>query len=270
MKFASRVPHLALLFLLIVSPAFAFPQRIISTMPSITETLFAIGLGNRVVGVTTNCNYPPEAKKKEKVGQMVMNLEKIVSLKPDLIIMVQDAQQYDVWRLKGRGLPVVTINPHSVKDVMDSIKYIGSITGATYEARTLVNRLNYRLEKVENITKGKIPKSAFVMVGYRPLVTTGKNTFVNDIITRAGFQNSMQSGGEYPQVNFEELYRMDPDIVIIPIGLVSSYEVQHDAKLSRLTAVSSGKMLWIDPDIFFRPGPRVVDAVEQISGFLFK
>lgn len=239
-------------------------------MPSITETLFALGLGDRVVGVTTNCDYPPEAKKKEKVGQMVMNLEKIVSLKPDLIIMLQDAQQYDIWRLKGRGLPVVTINPHSVSDVMDSIKYIGSITGVTYEAQSLVNRLNYRLDRIGYLTKGRVPKSAFVMVGYRPLVTTGKSTFVNDIITRAGFQNSMQGGGEYPQVNFEELYRMNPDIVIIPVGLVSSYEVINDAKLSRLTAVTSGKILWIDPDIFFRPGPRIVDAVEEISGFLFQ
>lgn len=255
--------------LCIQCPVLAFPQRIISTMPSITETLYALGLSDRIVGVTTNCNYPPEAKDKEKIGQMTVNLEKIVSLQPDLIIMLSDAQAHDIWRLKSRGLPVVTVNPHSVADVLDSILYIGSVTGTTYEARRLTANLNYRLSQVD-WRKKEVASAVFVMVGYKPLVTCGKNTFVSDIVKRAGGENIVQSGSEYPQINFEELYRLNPDVLIIPKGLLSEEELRSDRKLSRIPAVMNGKILWIDPDILFRPGPRVIDAVEEISGLLNK
>src|SRR3989338_7063207 len=107
------------LFSFLLGPVFAaVPRRIISGMPSITEMLFALKLGDRIVGVTNNCNYPPEALKKEKIGGFFLNLEKIVSLKPDLVIMIEDAQKRDIARFKKFGLPVYTINPRNVADVM--------------------------------------------------------------------------------------------------------------------------------------------------------
>jgi iron complex transport system substrate-binding protein len=115
----SKRSILALLAFFVLScPVLAFPQRIVSGLPSVTEMLYALDLGDRVVGVTTNCNYPPAAKKKEKIGGFFLNLEKVVALKPDLVIMVEDAQRRDIDRFRNYGLPVFTIEPRSVGGVM--------------------------------------------------------------------------------------------------------------------------------------------------------
>ncbi len=248
--------------------SYSFPKRIVSTMPSITETLFALGLGDRVVGVSTKCDYPKEALKKEKIGDMSINLEKLVSLKPDMIIMVEDSQQYDIWKLKKRGFPVYTINPKNVEEVFSSIEYIASITGVTYEGRALVSRLKWRLYLAQSKNAKKLPDSLFVMVGYRPLVSSGRGTFVNDIIEKSGFKNAIEKKGNYPQLSFEELYRLNPEYILVPEGLVSEKDIRQDLKLLKLKAFEDGRIIWIDPDIIFRPGPRVVEAIERISSYI--
>lgn len=255
---------------ILVIPSFAYPTRIISTIPSITETLFALGLSDEVVGVTTNCNYPKEAYKKAKIGQTVVNLEKVVSLKPDLIIMLEDAQQHDIWRLKTRGLPVATINPHNIQEVMDSIAYIGLLTGTKEKASSIIRDMNRRLIDVKERARNKPTPSIYLMIGYKPLVTAGGGTFISDIIDRAGGRNIVQNKSEYPQMNFEELYRLNPDYIIIPKGALTEAELQNDQKLSRLPAVYNGKILWMDPDILTRPGPRIIDAIEIISDYIYK
>ena len=276
MKF-KKLPSVKKIFLLLIiciisfsSLCNAYPQRIVSTMPSITEILFALGVGDKVVGVTLNCNYPKEAAKKEKIGLMNINLEKIISLKPDMIIMLKDSQLQDVERLKSRKLPVITINPHSIKDVFKSIEYIGSITGSQNRAQRLASDLRYRLAMVSSRDKNVIPKSVLVMVGYKPLISAGKANFINDVIEKAGGVNAIKSKAAYPQINFEELYRLDPDVIIIPKSIMGASEIKRDNKLARLSAVQNGKILWVDSDVLFRPGPRIVDAVEIVARFLNK
>ncbi len=270
MKYALRVTHLALLCILFVSPVFAFPTRIISTMPSITETLFSLGLQNRIVGVTTLCNYPKETKNIEKIGGFTVNLEKVVSLKPDMIIMLSDAQAHDIWRLQSRGFNVVTINPHTVQDTIDSILYIGKITGTSSRANIVVSNIRNSIGNAEWRANGKALKSVFVMVGYKPLVSSGRGTFIDDVLSRSGAVNAIENKSAYPQINFEELYRLNPEVIIIPNGLMSESELKADPKLAKLTAVQNGKILWIDPDILFRPGPRISEAINEISSFLRK
>ncbi len=137
------------IFLFFVSSVFAsYPQRIISGMPSITEMLFALGLGKRVVGVTTNCNYPPSARKKERVGGFFLNLEKIVSLDPDLIIMLENAQRRDIKKFKEFGLPVYTINPQSVEDVLETLLELGELTGTKAKAKEIVGKMEERLQSL--------------------------------------------------------------------------------------------------------------------------
>ena len=252
----------------ISSFAHAVPQRIISTMPSITEILFAVGAGDKVVGVTTQCNFPEKAKKIEKVGGMTVNLEKIISLKPDLIVMLQDAQSHDVWRLRARNLPVISVNPHTIDETLDSIQYIGSNALVTWEARRLVLNLRYRLNMIDRGNRNKPDREIFVMVGYNPLVSAGRDTFIDDIIKKAGGKNVIEGKSSYPQISFEELYKLNPEYIIIPDGIITEKALRSDQKLGRLTAVQNGKILFINPDIIFRPGPRVIDAVEQISEFI--
>ena len=118
-------------------------------MPSVTEMLYALDLGDRVVGVTTNCNYPPQARKKEKVGGFSLNLEKVVSLKPDLIILVGDAQKREIDKFRNYGLKVYTINPRTVAGVMDSLREIGKLTGKERRAETVIAAMKRRLAAVQ-------------------------------------------------------------------------------------------------------------------------
>ena len=240
-------------------------------MPSITETLFALGLGGRVVGVTQNCDYPPEAKKIEKIGRETVNLEKAVSLKPDLILLLEDAQKKDIERLKKFGLPVHSINPHNVAEVLGSIADIGNITGATAEAGRLVQDIKGRLKRIEEANRWRWPRKIFVVVGIHPLISAGRGTFISDVVKVAGGRNLADGVvGAYPHYSFEELLRQDPYAIVFPEGLITSSEVKQSDKWGRLSAVKNDRMLFIDPDILFRPGPRVILAAEKIARFMLK
>lgn len=258
-----------LLFLCLLMPSYAFPKRIISCMPSITETLFALGLTREVVGVTENCNYPPEAKLKEKVGRFTINLEKVVSLKPDMVILLEDAQRKDIKKLSDFGLPVETVNPHSVKDVRDMINILGLKTGRVISAYKLTSDMQARIYMVKIRYKDKERVPVFVIVGYKPLISVGNETFINDIIKIAGGTNiAKEAKSPYPQYNFEQLISIDPEAIVILKGVISEEDFFEDKRWEELRAVINGKILFIDPDIISRPGPRVVEAIEEIAEFL--
>jgi len=262
-KFFFKFFLLLTLSLALFLPAWSnYPQRIISGIPSVTEMLFALGLGGRVVGVTTNCNYPPEAKNKEKVGGFTLNLEKIVYLKPDLIIMVEDAQKPEIEKLRKMDLPVLSINPKTVSGVMDSLIQLGKATGEREKAERLVWAMKRRLSAAKPHGLRAIlnlPK-VLVVVGMNPLVVAGGGTFIDDIVKYAGGDNIAEKAkGAYPQFNFESLAQANPDFIIVPKGMLVK-----DERWSWLKA----KICYIDADIISRPGPRVVDAVEQIAGFI--
>lgn len=266
-----------------------FPQRIVSCMPSITEMLFAIGLDKRIVGVTLNCNYPPAALRKEKVGREVMNVEKIISLKPDLVVMLKSAQPSEIEKLKKRGLPrqagglpVMTIDPQTVHGVMTAIIELGKATGNNQQAEKLVAQMQARLGKVRR-AMGRVQDSparqkiaqresrVLVIVGVNPLVVVGGNNFIADIIKTAGAKNvAAKLRGPYPQYSFEQLVKDDPDAVIVVKNVVlGEKEIYNDKRLQKLRAVQNKRVLVIDADIISRPGPRVVDAVEIIANFLY-
>lgn len=256
-----RIFGICLLLIMCVSAACAYPQRIVSGIPSATEMLFALGLTNEVVGVTTNCNYPPEALKKEKVGGFFLNLEKVVSLKPDLVVMVEDAQKRDIEKFRDFGLNVYTINPHTVEDVMTSLIDLGKVTGREGRAEELTAEMRAELAKYqrkENFLWFTIRRpSVVVIVGSNPLVVAGGGTFIDDVVRHAGGRNiAADSRVAYPQYSFEKLLNENPECIIIPEGL------QLDPRLH-------GKILRINPDILSRPGPRVVEAVKQIAEFIY-
>ena len=262
-------------FFLTVSTATASPQRIISTIPAVTEMLYALDLGDRVVGVTTNCNFPPAAKKKNKVGGFFINLERVVALKPDLVVMQEDAQKRDVERLKNHGLPVLAINPKNVEGVLDALLAIGRATGKEAAAQALTAELRRRLERARPKIFGlelllrKHPR-ALVIVGVDPLVVAGAGSFINDILKQAGVENLAAGvGGEYPQYSLEKMIEENPPYLIVPAGLVNPARLQADRRWQNVEAVKNGKILFLDQDIISRPGPRVVDAVEAIANFVY-
>jgi iron complex transport system substrate-binding protein len=263
-----------LIALLLGLPAFAsYPQRIVSGIPSATEMLFALDLGDQVVGVTTNCNYPPEAKKKEKVGGFFLNAEKIVSLKPDLVVMIEDAQKPDIHKLKSFGLPVFALNPHTVDDVAESLIQLGEKTGKKWKAEVLARRIRYSAArfrpKVFSLDFILRRPRVLVVVGYKPLIVAGGGTFIDDIIKCAGAENiAAGARAAYPEFSLEKLLQADPGFLVIPEGILSLQEIKADNRWQKLAAVKNGRILFINADILSRPGPRVGEAIEKIARFV--
>ncbi|MBN3032868.1 MAG: cobalamin-binding protein [Candidatus Saganbacteria bacterium] len=272
---ACRAVLAVLIFLAFSGPARAYPQRIVSGIPSATEILFALGLGDRIVGVTDNCNYPPAARRKERVGGFFLNLEKVVSLKPDLVVMAGDAQRRDIDKFRGYGLTVFTVEPRSVNGVMEAIVKLGRETGRERRAAEVVAGMKRRLAAVHPTGLGlglilrKRPR-VLAVVGYEPLIVVGGGTFIGDIMRQAGAENiAGRSGAAYPQYSFENLVRENPEYLVIPKGVVSRSALARDPRWRRLSAVQGNKVLIIDADLLSRPGPRVVEAVAEIAHFIY-
>ncbi|MDD5593961.1 MAG: cobalamin-binding protein [Candidatus Margulisbacteria bacterium] len=273
--FFDLVLIVAAFLVMLALPVLAYPQRIVSGLPSVTEMLYALDLGDRVVGVTSNCNYPPAARKKEKIGGFFLNLEKVVSLKPDLVIMVEEAQKRDIEKFKNYGLPVYTINPRSVADVMGTLIQLGKLTGKERVAASLVARMKSRLAALQprsfslELILKKRPK-VLAIVGNNPLIVVGGGTFIDDIMKQAGAENvAGSSRAAYPQYSFENLMKENPEYLIVPRGVMAEKELFRDPRWRQLSAVKERKILMIDADILSRPGPRVIDAVEEIAHFIY-
>src|SRR5215467_4084709 len=167
------------------------PRRLISLAPSVTEILFAIGLGDRVVGVTTYCDYPPETATIEKVGDTQRpNLEKIISLKPDLVIISTASQLEEfVGNLERLGVPVYVNNPTDLGSLLDSIQRLGGVAGVPESAAALVAGLSSRINEVHSKVAGLRRPRVLLVLSSEPLITAGGRTFINDLITEAGGQS---------------------------------------------------------------------------------
>lgn len=250
------------------------PKRIISCMPSITEMLFDLDLGDKIVGVTENCNYPEEAKKIEKVGRVRMDLEKVISLKPDLIVMLGSAQEDDIKKFRKFGLPVFVIDPEDVEGVMYSYTRLGIATNHPHAAYQITQRMKRSLKWTEARIKkeGREKKpTVFIEISHKPLMTASKSTFIQDIIDLAGGENiAYWVKGKYPAYSIEKLIKKDPDVIIVPNQNIKNENViYNDSRWQKLTAVKNKRVLFIDADIISRPTSRVVNAIDEIAEFIY-
>ena len=249
------------------------PQRIISTAPSVTEILFALGLNEKIVGVTTLCNYPEEAKTKEKIGTFQSpNIEKILSLKPDIVIATGGVQRQTVEKLEQLGIPVFVSYPRTMEEVIRSIYTIGHITGAEESAKKLAFDLKLRVAKVTSkVSKARVKPKVFFELWNEPLMSAGPGSFIDDIIRKAGGINiAGSSKSAYPIFSLEQLVKEDPDVII---GAESSMganplDVSKRPGWNTLKAVKNQKVFMINDDIVFRAGPRLVLALEIIARYL--
>lgn len=252
------------------------PQRIISLAPSITEMLFALELSDKVVGVTSYCNYPEVATKIPKVSDTLHpNLEMIISLKPDLVLVTTASQlEQFTAKMSELGIAVFVIKSDSVKGVLSSIELLGKITNKEQIAKNLIDSLNARLEKVKQQHSNQIAKpKVFFIVGTEPLITVGRKAFVTDVINLAGGQSiSEDVETEWPAYSIETAISRAPEIILSP----GSHSTENEP--SKLTlpkgleitpAALSGKIYKIDGDLLLRPGPRIIDGLEQIAKLLY-
>jgi len=194
------------------------PCRIVSLAPNLTEILYYLGLGDRVAGVTDYSYYPPEALDKPRVGSYInSNIERIISLSPDLVIGTKDGNRPGVvYLLEHAGIPVYVVNPRNLRDIISTISEIGTLCGVSEKARLLVNRLNKRLEAVQKAAASVDRRLVFLQINLSPIMTVNKNTYHNDLIYLAGGKNmSADEPITYPRISIEEVIRREPDVIII-------------------------------------------------------
>ena len=249
----------------------AEPQAIVSLAPSNTEILYALGLGDRVVGVTEFCNYPPEAQEKPKVGGFSdVNTEKVVELAPDLILAASLHLSEVVPALEKLGLTVVVIDPPDVPAVLEGIELVGKITSREKEAEALTYEMQKRIDAVAEAVKGREKPRVFWELS-SDLWTAGPDSFINDLIERAGGEN-IAAGAESPwvQLSSEAIVAADPEVIFLadhPFG-ESTETVAARPGWGEISAVVNNCIIELSQeeiDVVSRPGPRVVEALELIA-----
>ncbi|MCL5292630.1 MAG: cobalamin-binding protein [Actinobacteria bacterium] len=245
------------------------PERVVSLAPANTEILFAIGVGDKVVGVSTYCDYPPEAKKKEKVGDFANpNVEKIIAVKPDIVFAAAGVQGPVVKRLEDAGIKVFVVNPKSIQGILDAIESIGKATGSEEKASRVVAGLRKRVDAVkEKGAKLKLKPKVFYEVYSQPLMTAGGPTVVNDMIVTAGGINVAGNlDKDFPQYSLETLIQDDPEIYVASTGsMASPGDIGKRPGWERISAIKNGKVFVFDENIMNRYGPRLIDGLEKVA-----
>jgi iron complex transport system substrate-binding protein len=248
----------------------ANPQRIISLAPNITEILFALGLGDRVAAVTSYCDFPEEAKTKEKIGDTLHpNLERIIGLKPDLVLTTTASQLEDLTRrLDQLAVPLYVTNPRTVRETAASIRKIGEATGASARAAEIADDMERRISAVETRVKGLPEPRVLYVLQTGPLITAGRNTFINDLIRIAGGRSiSGDETADYPQFSRETVIARAPEVIIAPSSHGKEFVRVEDLRRDYPTtpAVRSNRIVAVNPDLVDRPGPRIVDGLEELA-----
>lgn len=252
------------------------PARIISLYPSFTETLFALGLGEKVVGVTTFCDYPPEALHKEKVGGVTtVDLEKIVALNPDLVLVDARLQREVVQGLGKLGLTVVALYPENFEEILENIRLMGEITGQEQEASRLTadmgKRVKFITDRTKELADSERPK-VFYLTWYDPLKSIGPGTLINELIKLAGGKNIAADAKErVPAYSFEMMIARNPQVIILAGGSMTSITVDELKALERwqvVDAVKNGRVYSIDAALIAGPRPRIVDGLEIMAKYI--
>lgn len=251
------------------------PERIISTAPSNTEILFALGLESKVVGVTEYCNYPPEALEKEKIGGFsTVNIEKVVALKPDLVFASDMTGEENIEKLENFGIPVVVFRPKDFEGALKDIELAGKITGAEERGKRITEDMQKRINAVKaDAKKLKYTPRVFFAVSDEPLMAAGPGTLINDLIEASGGRNIFADAEtRYPVVSLESVLERDPELIITNTRdkhtALNFEEVTGKKEWQNINAVKNARMYVIDADIVARQGPRIVDALEQFAEWI--
>jgi iron complex transport system substrate-binding protein len=256
------------------------PRRLVSLAPNNTELLFALGLGPALVGVTTLCNYPEAARQVGKVADYTsMDTEKIVALKPDLVVAARGNDLEGLKSLGDLGIPVFALDLQSMSQVLEAIGRLGRLTGTEARAAVLQDSLNRRLETVRAVV-ASVPERPRVIWTYwgDPIFTAGAGTIIDDLLVLAGGENlGSRAFGRWPQVGLETLVGWAPEVLITtymasePNAETLASELENLRTLAgwnNLPAVRDGRVHYLDPDLMTRPGPRLVEALEQVVSLL--
>ncbi len=246
-------------------------RRIVSLAPSMTETVYALGLQDRLVGDTDYCDYPADAAKKHKVGGAINpNMEEVVALKPDVVLVVKSLNRLETVRALERiGIAVYSTDPHTVTDVVGSLKKLSGVLGAEEAGDALKEESERRLAAIQKKLHGAATKRVLFVVWTEPLMSIGRKTFIADVLERAGGTSVVDSKQDWPQFSLEEAVRLQPEYLVFAAS--HSETVRNDVEALRLKPgwaaldAIKNRRIAIVSDAINRPGPRIVDAVEELA-----
>jgi iron complex transport system substrate-binding protein len=243
-------------------------ERVVSLAPSNTEIVFALEAQDKLVGVTTYCDYPAEAKSKEKVGDFANpNVEKIISLKPEVVLATGGVQKGVVDRLEKAGIKVFVVDPKNFEQLFVDIEKVGEILGLKEKAEKLTENMRNKVKEIEEKTKDLPKLKVFFEIYSQPLMTAGEKTFIDDMIRISGGTNIGASAGEgFPQFSEEQLLKENPDVYIAVKGSMNSpADIKKRAGYKALKAVKGGRVYVVDDNLVTRPGPRLVDGLMEVA-----
>lgn len=259
------------------------PERIVSTSPSITETLFALGLGDRVVGVSSYCRFPEEAGALPKIGTFLHpSAELIARAEPDLTILHRGPSGIE-RQLEALGIPFLVVERGSLESVFTTIRAIGERASSTDRAAALIGSIEKRLAKVREAVSGRTPTRVLIIVGRRSgtltdLVAAGRRSYLSDLVAIAGGMNVLESEGlpEYPRISMETVIRLAPEVVIDAGDMGDSADERERRskateelwKVQPLPASKTRRVHAVTSDAMVVPGPRLVEAAETIALWL--
>jgi iron complex transport system substrate-binding protein len=268
---------------LAATQAHAAPQRIVSTAPSITELLYALGLGDRVVGVTRFCRYPPEAQKKPKIGDYINpNLEAIAALKPDLVVIQTNPVRL-AERLGALRLRTLEINQENIAAIYNSTRIVGDATGATARATQLIDSIRGQLNQIRGRTAQLRPRRVMFVIGRSPhrldgMIVVGQASYLNEVIHLSGGENVFRDAvAAYPEVSLEEVIARNPEVIVDmgemsdPVAVTEQQKrdvVSLWGRMQVIRAVKQHAVFPVASDFYVVPGPRVVDAVRAMLKML--
>jgi len=251
------------------------PQRIVSLAPSNTEILFALGLEDKIVGTTDYCDYPEAAKSKPRVaGYSTPNLEKVVSVQPDLILAEAIHEKTVLPAMEKLGLTVIVMSAESLDTVLNDIRLVGQINGRSKAAARLIDSLNGRIQSVVSKTASLTPEQrlrVLYVIWYDPIWTMGRETFINDLIWNAGGINIFADDFEKSRVvSLEAIIQKNPQVIIVSgmgtTGDLIYNNLKNETRLAQVDATLNNRMYKIsDANLIERPGPRIVDGLEELA-----
>jgi iron complex transport system substrate-binding protein len=252
------------------------PQRIVSHVPSITETLFALGLGDKIVGDSEYCDYPEAAKTKPKIGgYFTPNLEEIVALKPDIVLTDGYVPEL-ITKLDSLGIPLAVIDPKDINGILRNIELMGNVTGSQKEATELTSDMKKRIDAVVDAVSSASRPSVFYVFDATDTTkpwTAGPGSFVDALISLAGGENvAASASGPWIEFNMEQLINSNPDIILVDsshgTAAISPAQLKELPGWQNLTAVKENRIYTIDGDLVNRSGPRIVQGLEEMAKIL--
>ena len=246
-------------------------RRIVSLARNLTQTVYAQGAQDRLVGVTDYCDYPPDALSKPKVGgPLNPSLEQVVALRPDLVLVARTANRRETLEaLERLGIATYATNPQSVEGVLDSTLHVADLIGERERGEELVASLRARLANLKQRLAGRPPRRVLFVVWHEPLISVGRNTFLADALRWAGAELAIETDAEWPRLNLEEIVHVQPEFLVFASSHSEGVKQTVDDLRGRpgwrsLEAVRQGRIAVIS-DAVNRPAPRLVDAIEQLA-----